>query len=250
LGEGKEHKWLGGAVDPISGKIYGIPSHAEEIICIEPPPPPSVPSSVHCALSSLQVDDERVEVAEGEDSAADATTTNTARISTIPLPPKAYIHGPFKWLRGLVYNDCLYGIPSWHTGGVLKVNLKNVDTDDAGALQKREVVSILPLPHDSSYYESCGADSIMEGDRVRSVENKESVQDDGDEVVNRARWMWHGGAIGNGGDSASNSSSPPAIYCPPSNAEHVLKVYLDGTDRVEEIGPKFVQGQNKWYGKY
>ena len=41
------------------------------------------------------------------------------------------------------------------------------------------------------------------------------------------------------------------IYCPPINAERVLKVYLDGTDRVKEIGPKLARGQNKkyWYDK-
>ncbi len=211
LGEGKQHKWLGGAVDLTTGKIYGIPSHADEIICIEPPPPPS-----------------------GEKSSS-TTTTTTARISTIPLPPKDYHHGPFKWLRGLVNNDSLYGIPSWHTGGVLKVNLES------------EVVSILPLPHECSHSEGCGADSIMEDDKVK---NEGVDVDNADEFVDRARWMWHGGAIGNGGDGVSTSSSPPAVYCPPSNAEHVLKVYLDGTDRVEEIGPKFARGQNKWYGKY
>ena len=31
-----KHKWLGGAVDPSTGKIYGIPSHSHQIICITP----------------------------------------------------------------------------------------------------------------------------------------------------------------------------------------------------------------------
>jgi hypothetical protein len=259
LGEGKQHKWLGGAVDAQTGKIYGIPSHANEIICIESPPPLS--SSTTSPLQSSWV-------VEQCSSSTTTTTTTTARISTIPLPSTAYRHGPFKWLRGIVYNDCLYGIPSWHTGGVLKVNLRNVDNvaaaaaaaadEDGKTTLRREVVSILPLPHESSYYEDCGVDSIMDDQVLQNYrENNNTKEDnaDDDDIVNRARWMWHGGAIGNGGDGASSFSSssspppPPAIYCPPSNAEHVLKVYLDGTDRVEEIGPKFVKGQNKWYGK-
>ena len=132
----------------------------------------------------------------------------------------------------------------------MKVNLRDIDkaADDSGPVE-REVVRILPLPHDYSHSEGCGADSIMEDDKVR---NEEVDVDHADEFVNRERWMWHGGAIGNGGgDGAPTiSSPPPAVYCPPSNAEHVLKVYLDDTDRVEEIGPKFTKGQNKWYGEY
>lgn len=140
----------------------------------------------------------------------------------------------------------------------MKVHLRNVDNvaaadEDGKTTLRREVVSILPLPHESSYYEDCGVvDSIMDDQVLQNNrENNNTKEDnaDDDDIVNRARWMWHGGAIGNGGDGASSFLPPPAIYCPPSNAEHVLKVYLDGTDRVEEIGPKFVKGQNKWYGK-
>ena len=32
-----KHKWLGGAIDPQTGKIYGIPAHSYQIICITPP---------------------------------------------------------------------------------------------------------------------------------------------------------------------------------------------------------------------
>jgi methyltransferase-like protein 6 len=54
--------------------------------------------------------------------------------------------------------------------------------------------------------------------------------------------MWHGGAVG------ESSSGEFAIYCVPSYAQHVLKVYLDGSDKVVEIGPQLSVGQNKWYG--
>lgn len=56
--------------------------------------------------------------------------------------------------------------------------------------------------------------------------------------------MWHGGAVG------TSANGTNAIYCIPSNAQHVLKVHLDGDtpDAVEEIGPRLQTGQNKWYG--
>eukprot|EP00571_Detonula_confervacea_P013273 CAMPEP_0172300386 /NCGR_PEP_ID=MMETSP1058-20130122/2487_1 /TAXON_ID=83371 /ORGANISM="Detonula confervacea, Strain CCMP 353" /LENGTH=465 /DNA_ID=CAMNT_0013010147 /DNA_START=472 /DNA_END=1869 /DNA_ORIENTATION=+ len=171
-----QHKWLGGAVDAATGKIYGIPSHSHQIICITP--------------SSME-------------------------ISTIPLPIE-YQQGHFKWLRGLVYDGCLYGIPAWNTNGVLKVKL---DTEE---------VTVLPLPNQPSHYE---ADPIPWKERVANVD--------------RGRWMWHGGAIGKVSDEDGASA---AIYCPPSNAEYVLKVSLDGSDKVEEIGPPLTDGQNKWYG--
>lgn len=169
-----KHKWLGGAVDPATGTIYGIPSHAHQIICITP-----------------------------------STPKAPAKISTIPLPNEHH-QGHFKWLRGVVHDGCLYGIPAWSTKGVLKVHLKTKE------------VSVLPLPKDSTHYES----QPIPGE------------------VDRGRWMWHGGAI------AKSSKGEAAIYCPPSNAEYVLKVCLDGSDRVEEIGPPLTEGQNKWYGEF
>lgn len=193
------HKWLGGAVDPDTGKIYGIPSHSHQIICISPP------SQNEESTKKSEDDDDDISVAAEDDAAA--------VISTLPLPNE-YQQGHFKWLRGLVYDGCLYGIPAWNTKGVLKVKL---DT---------KKVTMLPLPNESSHYE---ADPIPWKERVAKVD--------------RGRWMWHGGAVGK-----KSSNGDAAIYCPPSNAEFVLKVSLDGSDRVEEIGPPLTEGQNKWYG--
>lgn len=172
-----QHKWLGGAVDPETGYIYGVPSHSYQIICIKP-----------------------------------STPTSKADICTIPLPNE-FQQGKFKWLRGLVYDGCLYAIPAWSKQGVLKVHL---------ATQK---VTVLPLPREPSHYETA------------PIPWKETST-----TVDRGRWMWHGGAVG------KSSSGESAIYCPPSNAQRVLKVNLDGSDTVEEIGPKLSEGQNKWYG--
>ena len=172
-----QHKWLGGAVDPQTGYIYGVPSHSYQIICIKP-----------------------------------STPTTKAEISTIPLPNE-FQQGKFKWLRGLVYDGSLYAIPAWSKQGVLKCHLST------------RKVTVLPLPHEPSHYET------------PSIPWKETSTN-----VDRGRWMWHGGALG------ESSTGESAIYCPPSNAQHVLKVNLDGSDKVEEIGPKLSEGQNKWYG--
>lgn len=145
-----------------------------------------------------------------------STPESEAMVSTIPLPNE-YQQGHFKWLRGLVHGGCLYGIPAWNTKGVLKMRL---DTKE---------VRVLPLPREKSCYDS-GSIPLNE----RSTD------------VDRGRWMWHGGAVGRASEEDGASA---AIYCPPSNAEHVLKVYLDGSDRVEEIGPPLSDGQNKWYGE-
>lgn len=170
-----QHKWLGGAVDPATGYIYGIPSHTHQIICIKP-------------------------------------STSKAEICTIPLPQE-YQQGKFKWLRGLVYNGYLYAIPAWSTKGILKVNLASHN------------VSVLPLPREASYYES------------EPIPWKEASPN-----IDRGRWMWHGGCVG------ESESGEASIYCIPSNAQYVLKVHLDGSDRVEEIGEQLPVGQNKWYG--
>eukprot|EP00578_Thalassiosira_sp_NH16_P002026 CAMPEP_0181131978 /NCGR_PEP_ID=MMETSP1071-20121207/30747_1 /TAXON_ID=35127 /ORGANISM="Thalassiosira sp., Strain NH16" /LENGTH=509 /DNA_ID=CAMNT_0023218275 /DNA_START=353 /DNA_END=1882 /DNA_ORIENTATION=+ len=178
-----KHKWLGGAVDTETGCIYGIPSHSHQIICIKP----------------------------------SSNNNDKAEISMIPLPAE-YQQGHFKWLRGVVHDGHLYGIPAWNTKGVLKVNLHTQE------------VSVLLLPHNTTHYE---AEPIVWKERVKEVD--------------RGRWMWHGGAVAQCGNSSSLEEEE-AIYCPPSNAEYVLKVYLDGSDRVEEIGMPLSVGQNKWYG--
>ena len=191
-----KHKWLGGAVDPSTGKIYGIPSHSHQIICITP--------------SSSSEDNNN-------------TPPAAASISTIPLPNE-YHEGHFKWLRGIIYNHNLYGIPAWSTKGVLKLDLQT------------HTVSILPLPNSPTYYQSNYKPIPTKKEQRSTAGNPMSID--------RGRWMWHGGAIG------YNSNNEAAIYCPPSNAEFVLKVYLDGSDRVEEIGMPLSDGQNKWYGKF
>eukprot|EP00559_Dactyliosolen_fragilissimus_P003459 CAMPEP_0184859660 /NCGR_PEP_ID=MMETSP0580-20130426/4646_1 /TAXON_ID=1118495 /ORGANISM="Dactyliosolen fragilissimus" /LENGTH=562 /DNA_ID=CAMNT_0027356431 /DNA_START=32 /DNA_END=1720 /DNA_ORIENTATION=- len=213
------HKWLGGAVDERTGAIYGIPSNYHEIICIQPPPP----SSSACLSSSYQ-------------KTTDANSTNKqmmTTITTIPLPNFCK-EGSFKWLRGIVANKHLYGIPAWSTYGVLKARL-----DGKG---KGPKVTLLPLPDSctTDLHSDDLNDEIIESDAARRVRNKRNGTS-----IDRKRWMWHGGAVGGGG--GNNVTSCDAIYCIPSNARRVLKVNLRNDD-ISEIGPDFNTGQNKWYG--
>ena len=91
-------------------------------------------------------------------------------------------------------------------------------------LDTREVC-VLPLPRKQLCYES------------DPVPWKEPASN-----VDRDMWMWYGGTVGGEGASV-------AIYFPPSKAEHMLKVFLDGLEGVEEIGLLLLEGQNKWYGE-
>ena len=141
-----------------------------------------------------------------------------------------------KWLRGLVYAGYLYGVPAWNVKGILKVSL---DPSLEGSTSR---VKVLPLPNDPSYY------------RTNPILHDGEIQNEDDDVkrnvkfsdIDRGRWMWHGGTVGKCSDE---DESAAAIYAIPSNAQHVLKIYLDGSDKVEEIGPPLREGQNKWYAK-
>lgn len=128
-----KHKWLGGCIDSKTGIIYGIPSDSGEVICIHPP---------------NQVDDDE------------------AKISNIPLPMQ-HRDGKFKWLRGIIANNHLYGIPAWSTAGVLKADLKESVTSSSAKTY------VLPLPNDLR--------------RSLSLENSRT-----EKAIDRDKWMWHG----------------------------------------------------------
>ncbi len=223
------HKWLGGAVDKETGKIYGIPSHAIDVICI------STYASTNTNTNTSEGDEQKMQ--------------KEATISTIPLPNE-YKIGKFKWLRGIIHDGYLYGIPAWSTHGVLKVRLREKHKHkDKHKRTRGPRVKLLPLPHPHEYYRGGGDDN----DDQNENQDQNQIEENGSPKkfgkgrhqgkysdMDRGRWMWHGGAIG-------QSHNGEAIYCIPSNAEHVLKVNLS-TEIVEEIGQPLTRGQNKWYG--
>lgn len=83
------HKHLGGAFDPETGSIYGVPANSKCILCLQPV---------------------------WEDNTVSHYTP-----SVIALPPQI-AEQKMKWLRGIVHNGCLWAIPSW-ASAVLCVNL-------------------------------------------------------------------------------------------------------------------------------
>jgi len=100
------HAYLGGAKDDRDGCIYGIPSHARSIVCLHP-----------------SKDDDGYQV------------------RTVPLPFSS--GGKFKWLRGILADGYLYGIPAW-AGTVLQV-----DIDALWGRRKaknEDIVRLLSLP--------------------------------------------------------------------------------------------------------
>ena len=217
-----KHKWLGGALDSDSDTIYGIPSHSNYVICLSPPP-----STTTTRKENLHDDKE-------------SSDSSSYQINMLRLP--SYITNnakkdggkhkdhQFKWLRGIITNNTLYGIPSWSKDGVLKVNIHEwskwreanpsrriIDCDDE--LSNR-LVTTIPFP---------------------DVKQHQQLY----------RWAWHGAAL---------NTNSTAIYCIPSNAQHVLKVDLEtSTTSYLSIPPlhemddathhsELLAGTNKWYG--
>ena len=197
------HKWLGGAYHEPYECVYGIPSHSGHVICLSP--------SRH--------DD----------------THHYYDMNFLPLPPS--IAAPkkdrshqFKWLRGIVVDEKLFGIPAWFDG-VLAVDIGKWRRwrEDAANIDKRivnddrlsgELVDILPLPTDH------------EDDNTDGRGNNRPM-----------RWMWHGAAL---------NSNQTAIYCIPSNARQVLKVDLTTMSTSYLPIPSSINNDlsltNKWYG--
>ena len=198
------HKWLGGAVDPKDDSVYGIPSHSGHVICLAPP--------------------------NGDSKQKEGRANASYTINYLPLPSsmasaKNDKSHQFKWLRGIIANEKLFGIPAWFNG-VLSVDIRgwrkwrdaNPEKRFVDLRLSEQFVSIIPLPNDS------------------------------DQTLKR--WMWHGAAL---------NANKTAIYCIPSNAAHVLKVDLRSMSTSYLPIPDFSNGYttttadllsltNKWYG--
>ncbi|KAL7468130.1 hypothetical protein ACHAXS_008361 [Conticribra weissflogii] len=224
-----KHKWLGGAVDnDYDGSVYGIPSHSKHVICLTPPS-----KSVFSAHENREID-----------IAIDVDDSSTYEIHMLPIPISLISKDGnnnndhhFQWLRGIISNGKLYGIPSWSRNGVLMVDIEGwrkwrEEHPNRRILDEGEVsnsfVSSLPLPDDSS--------DVTKSSVEQSSRNH--------------RWMWHGAAL---------NRNSTAIYCIPSNAKQVLKVdivnmstsYLPVPPRnpeKEEEHSEFLKLTNKWYG--
>jgi DNA-binding beta-propeller fold protein YncE len=182
-----KHKWLGGAVDSY-GCIWGIPSNAPDVICLAP-----------------------------------SSDSGEYQVHKIPLSPEIS-KGKFKWLRGIICDGYLYGIPAWSNAGILRVDIdsywkrRQIPRSD-------DIVQILTLPE---YY------------NFLNIATKTVDQNiDGEYPT---RWLWHGAAL---------NKEKNAIYAIPSNAHHVLKLDLSTFETkllpIPVTKTPLTQ-TNKWYG--
>jgi len=215
-----KRKWLGGAITTDKTNIYGIPAHAHSVLRIQ----------LSKGMTGIDQDHHSV------------------KLDSIPLPSR-FQKRRFKWLRGILVGDYLFGIPSWSSAGVLRVNLNSnylhklqqhfiekKELSDDGKIRKAQEddrVSVLPLPV-----------SIIDHDK----NSKPSMN----------RWLWHGAVLVNNNKSEHTQQGDTIrIYCIPANANRVLKV----TSHISEesfhesknfatsyIGPCLSNQCNKWYG--
>jgi hypothetical protein len=210
-----KHKWLGGAISD-SGAIYGIPSHSNYVISLSPSntTQENLNDNIrNSGVSSYQINMLRLPSYVANNAKKDGGKHKDHQ---------------FKWLRGIINNNFLYGIPAWSKDGVLKVNIHEW----------------------SKWKEANPSRRIIDGDDELSNKLVTTIPFPDVNQQQHYRWAWHGAAL---------NTNSTAIYCIPSNAQHVLKVDLEtSTTAYLSIPPlrgmdptrhaKLLSGTNKWYG--
>ena len=203
-----KHKWLGGAVNPGDGSIFGIPSNADSVIRIVPVTNPN----------------------DNENRNVDNGTVSSECVELVKLPDEIQ-RGRYKWLRGIMVHGHLYGIPAWSNHGVLKVPI--VETLGASISNNSKRVDIVGTPTVLPLPSRCS----------EQTENDENEPSSGG--IRKDRWMWHGAALSK--DSKyiycipSNADRVLKIRVYSDEKDN------DQSSPIEEIGPSF-HGKNKWYG--
>lgn len=190
-----KHKWLGGAIDS-QGCIWGIPSNAQHVICLAP-------------------------------TGNNDTVKREYQVYLIPLPQQV-ANGKFKWLRGIICDGYLYGIPAWSNAGILRVDIDSYWNRRKENVSDNDIVQIIPLPQ---YYNFRNDSAIRSGATTTNMDGEYPT-----------RWLWHG---------ASLNQEKNAIYAIPSNAHHVLKLDLKTFEtkllHIPVTKTPLYQ-TNKWYG--
>jgi hypothetical protein len=199
-----KNKWLGGAVDQ-EGRIYGVPSNAQEVICLAPNP-----------------DDEK----------------GGYEMHTIPLPP-SISQGQFKWLRGIIWDRYLIGIPAWSQDGVLWVDIASYWEEELKQKQRNNNSAEENSEEDEDDYKIPSQQKMFASVLPLPEGSLESLEEGMDAPE---RWLWHGAAM---------NKNQTAIYAIPSNAQQVLKIDLL-TKRTSllpiPVTVTPLSQTNKWYG--
>ena len=164
--------YLGGEEGP-NQKIYCIPGHASRVLCIN-----TITDAVHL-------------------------------IGPVFDANNMILNGKFKWLRGIVVGDIIFGLPC-HADCVLKINTK---TDE---------VTTIPIPYEEYFNDKISLDT-----NTTTLAYQERHQP----------WKYHGGAI---------SPHDLCIYAIPQTSRRVLRID-PRTERCSFVGPE-LQGRCKWYG--
>jgi hypothetical protein len=242
------HKHLGGAVDPQTGIIFGVPANSKAILVLEPVPP---------------------------NNRNNTTTTKTCdayRMTHIPLPKKGSIADTkMKWLRGFVTQDgYLWAIPSWGKA-VLCVNVraflqarqqsqqstsKNVNEDNNN---NNDIVQYIELPPEhpkdmiwqwhgaglnieqtAAYAIPSNAHHVLKIDLVNKTTSLIEITYDHNKYPDfqlSQTNKWYGGITGDDN----------AVYGVCYRACAVLRIDCT-TDTATLIGPNYGTGQFNWHG--
>lgn len=135
------------------------------------------------------------------------------------------MNGKYKWLRGVLFDNIVYGIPC-HGGTVLKITVSENEKENPGV---EEIVEELPIEYEATTY--------LDKDQMAENTPTESYREVSAEEHRVQKWKYHGGSV---------SPVDGCIYCIPQSALHVLKIDPK-TDRCTLFGPA-LPGKYKWYG--
>jgi hypothetical protein len=218
-----KHKWLGGALDKVSGTIYGIPSHSSYVISLSP------------TTTTTQ---------ENNDS-------DDYQINMLKLPSYIIINQhndggkhkdhQFKWLRGIIHNDTtLFGIPSWSKDGILMVDIR----------QWSKYINDNPL-----------CSRIIDDDELvnRFIKTIPFPEMSTGTQQQHYRWAYHGAAM-NTNSTAIYCIPSNARHVLKLDLETLTTSYLDipppslhhqqdqPQQQQQEEHEKLLQYSNKWYG--
>ncbi len=194
--------YLGGEEGP-NQKIYCIPGHASRVLCIN-----TITDEVH-------------------------------PIGPVFDAKNMISNGKFKWLRGIVVGDIIFGLPC-HADCVLKIN---TNTDE---------VTTIPIPYEEYFDDKIPMAIISPSDLPTSSPTLTSTSCSATKATTTTTttntttlayqerhqpWKFHGGAI---------SPHDGCIYAIPQTSRRVLRIDPI-TEQCSFVGPE-LQGRCKWYG--
>jgi hypothetical protein len=187
--------YLGGEEGP-NQKIYCIPGHATQVLCIN-----TVTDEVH-------------------------------PIGPVFDASNMILNGKYKWLRGIVIGDIIFGLPC-HADCVLRIDTKSDEVTTIPIPYEEyfdNKIPLLALPSDaptssSSSPQSCTSNTATAAATTRAYQERHQP------------WKYHGGAI---------SPQDGCIYAIPQTSRRVLRIDPI-TEKCSFVGPE-LEGRCKWYG--